>query len=130
MPQGPTTPQLPPDDKPRNGARGTRQGGAVADKTMRAVAEHAGVSIGTVSNFLNRPEIVAAATRERIRTAVEAVGYVRNASASQLRSGRGAAIGLVMFESTNPFSMEVARGVEAAASRAGLLVILCNSDGS
>jgi LacI family transcriptional regulator, galactose operon repressor len=37
---------------------------------VRAVAEHAGVSIGTVSNVLNRPEIVAAATRERVEASV------------------------------------------------------------
>src|SRR4051812_35142096 len=66
--------------------------------TMRSVAERAGVSIGTVSNVLNRPEIVAEETRERVQAAMDALGYVRNASASQLRSGRVAAIGLVMFE--------------------------------
>ncbi|WP_433830851.1 LacI family DNA-binding transcriptional regulator [Actinoplanes sp. CA-015351] len=36
----------------------------------------AGVSDGMVSNTLNRPHLVNAETRERVRQAVEAVGYV------------------------------------------------------
>jgi LacI family transcriptional regulator len=42
--------------------------------TMRSVAELAGVSIGTVSNVLNRPEIVAADTRERVQAAMVTLG--------------------------------------------------------
>lgn len=63
--------------------------------SIRQVAEHAGVSAGTVSNVLNRPEIVAPPTRARVREAIIALGFVPNESARQLRRGRGRALGLV-----------------------------------
>jgi LacI family transcriptional regulator len=97
---------------------------------MREVAQRAGVSLGTVSNVLNNPERVAASTRDRVTQAIEELGFVRNASASQLRGGASRVVGLVVLDMTNPFFMEMARGVEDAAREEGLIVILCNSDAS
>lgn len=48
------------------------------------VARRAGVSAGTVSNVLNRPEAVAAATRARVEAAVADLGYVRSARPGEL----------------------------------------------
>jgi hypothetical protein len=45
------------------------------------VARRAGVSTGTVSNVLNRPEAVAEATRARVREAIEALGFARGGGA-------------------------------------------------
>ncbi|MFI5953380.1 LacI family DNA-binding transcriptional regulator [Cryptosporangium sp. NPDC051539] len=100
----------------------------MATTSIREVAERAGVSVGTVSNVLNRPEAVAPATRERVRRAIEELGFVRNESARHLRAGRSRTLGLVVLDVTNPFFTDVARGVEDAANEAGLAVILCNSD--
>jgi LacI family transcriptional regulator len=97
--------------------------------TIRDVAERAGVSLGTVSNVLNKPELVAPETRERVLEAIKAIGFVRNNAARQLRAGNGHAIGLVTLDIDNPFFTEVARGVEEAADEAGLLLILCSSAG-
>jgi LacI family transcriptional regulator len=96
--------------------------------SIREVAAHAGVSVGTVSNVLNRPDIVAQPTRDRVSAAIKALGFVRNESARQLRAGRSRTIGLVVLDVANPFFTDVARGVEDEASMAGLSVILCNSD--
>jgi LacI family transcriptional regulator, galactose operon repressor len=96
--------------------------------SIREVAAHAGVSVATVSNVLNRPDIVAEATRKRVHAAIEALGFVRNESARQLRAGRSRMIGLIVLDVANPFFTDVARGVEDEASKAGLSVILCNSD--
>ena len=98
--------------------------------TIRDVAERAGVSLGTVSNVLNNPDIVAAATRKRVLEAITEIGFVRNNAARQLAAGRGQAIGLVTLDIDNPFFTEVARGVEDAADEADLLLILCSSAGS
>jgi LacI family transcriptional regulator len=97
--------------------------------TMRDVAIRAGVSLGTVSNVFNRPDLVADETREQVRRATEDLGFVRNGAARQLRGGRGAAIGLVVLDAGNPFFAEVARGVEDAARASGYLVIVCSSAG-
>jgi LacI family transcriptional regulator len=96
--------------------------------SIRDVAERAGVSVGTVSNVLNRPDIVSPGTRERVLAAIEALGFVRNESARQLRAGHSRTVGLVVLDIANPFFTDVARGVEDAVSAAGLAVILCNSD--
>jgi len=98
--------------------------------SIREVAERAGVSLGTVSNVLNRPEIVAETTRQRVQAVIAELGFVRNASAHQLRAGRSRHLGLVVLDVTNPFFTEVARGVEDTANEAGYVVILCNSDAS
>ena len=98
--------------------------------SIREVAKRAGVSLGTVSNVLNRPEIVAEETRRRVRLVIEEIGFVPNGSARQLRAGRSQHIGLVVLDVANPFFTEVARGVEDLANQAGYVVILCNSDDS
>jgi LacI family transcriptional regulator len=96
--------------------------------SIREVASHAGVSVGTVSNVLNRPEIVAPTTRARVQRAIHELGFVPNESARQLRRGRGRALGLVVLDVSNPFFADVARGVDEATSDAGMAIIFCNSD--
>jgi LacI family transcriptional regulator len=97
---------------------------------IREVAELANVSLGTVSNVLNRPEVVTSATRERVLAAIEALGFVRNASAHQLRVRRSKHIGLIVPDVADSFFTDIVRGVEDVANEAGYLVILCNSDNS
>ena len=55
--------------------------------SIREVAALAGVSLGTVSNVLNRPEVVAEPTRTRVQAAIKQLGFIRNESARQLRAG-------------------------------------------
>ncbi|MGY1692712.1 LacI family DNA-binding transcriptional regulator [Geodermatophilus sp. SYSU D01105] len=96
--------------------------------SIRDVAGRAGVSVGTVSNVLNRPELVSAATRGRVLDAIAELGFVRNESARQLRAGSSRTVGLVVLDIANPFFTDVARGVEDVVNAAGLALILCNSD--
>jgi LacI family transcriptional regulator len=96
--------------------------------SIREVAARARVSVATVSNVINRPEIVAEQTRDRVQAAITELGFVRNESARQLRAGRSRTIGLIVLDVANPFFTDVARGVEDEANKAGLAVILCNSD--
>ena len=88
--------------------------------SIREVAAHAGVSVATVSNVLNRPEIVAQPTRDRVNASIRELGFVRNESARQLRAGRSRTIGLVVLDVANPFFTDLARGVEDEANKAGL----------
>ncbi|MDT4905262.1 MAG: LacI family transcriptional regulator [Pseudonocardiales bacterium] len=92
------------------------------------VAARAGVSLGTVSNVLNRPDRVAPATRDRVMQAIRELGFVRNEAARQLRAGRSRTIGLVVLDVGNPFFTDLARGVETTAGKSGLSVVLCNSN--
>ncbi|MFI6095734.1 LacI family DNA-binding transcriptional regulator [Lentzea sp. NPDC051213] len=105
-------------------ARIRRANGSVG---IKDVAQKAGVSIGTVSNVVNRPHVVAAGTRNRVQAAIEELGYVRDESARQLRAGSSRALGLLVLDLGNPFFVDVARGAEQAAHDAGLNMITCNS---
>jgi LacI family transcriptional regulator len=109
--------------KKTNSAAGPA-GGSGAHLTSRDIARAAGVSQATVSNVLNRPELVAAETELRVREVMEAMGFVVNDSARSLRAGRSRAIGVVTLDLSNPFWGEVTRGIEAAASEQGFSVLL------
>lgn len=92
------------------------------------VARAAGVSVGTVSNVLNRPDRVADATRDRVLGVIERLGFVRNASARQLRSGTITTIGAVVLDLGNPFFTEIARGIEDRLAEDDLTLMLASSD--
>ena len=96
--------------------------------SVRDVAAAASVSVGTVSNVLNRPDKVAPATVERVHAAIEELGFVRNDAARQLRAGRSRSIGLVVLDVRNPFFTDVARGAEDRAAEDGMTILLGNSD--
>lgn len=96
--------------------------------SVKDVAARAGVSIGTVSNVLNRPEKVAASTVRRVQAAIAELGFVRNDAARQLRAGSSRAIGMVVLDIGNPFFSDLARGAEEKAASSGHSIILGNSD--
>lgn len=95
--------------------------------SISQVAKHAGVSVGTVSNVLNRPELVAPETRARVQRSIETLDFVRNESARALRAGRSRTIGLVVLDVANPYFTDVAHGVEQIADENDMVVTLCNS---
>ncbi|MGZ4465002.1 MAG: LacI family DNA-binding transcriptional regulator [Nocardioides sp.] len=96
--------------------------------SVKDVAASAGVSLGTVSNVLNRPERVSAATRARVEQAMLDLGFVRNESARALRAGQSRTLAYVMLDAGNPFFTDVAQGIELAAEASGLSLFICNSD--
>jgi LacI family transcriptional regulator len=98
--------------------------------SVKQVAAHAGVSLGTVSNVLNRPERVREETRDRVLAAIKELGFVRNDAARQLRAGSSRSIGLLVLDTTNPFFMALARGADRAALRHGYTLLLGNTDES
>lgn len=94
---------------------------------IKDVAAAAGVSLGTVSNVLNRPERVSPKTRTRVEAAMAALGFVRNESARQLRAGHSSVLAYVMLDGRNPFFTDVAAGMEDAAAADDLSLFVCNS---
>ena len=98
--------------------------------SVKDVARAAGVSLGTVSNVLNRPDRVSAATRARVEEAMADLGFVRNESARQLRAGKSRTVAYIMLDASNPFFSDVASGIEEAADQADLALFTCNSNNS
>src|SRR3954466_11420806 len=95
--------------------------------SVKDVAAAAGVSLGTVSNVMNRPEMVAASTKERVERAMLELGFVRNESARQLRAGTSRTLAYVMLDASNPFFTDVAQGMEDAAEAVDMSLVLCTS---
>jgi LacI family transcriptional regulator len=98
--------------------------------TIRDVAQKAGVSIRTVSRVLNNQGEITEATRQRILTIIEELGYRPNRVARSLVTQRTHTIGLVVGDITNPFFPELARGVQDTAQAKGYNLFLCNTDGN
>lgn len=100
----------------------------MAAASIRDVAQRAGVSVGTVSNVLNRPGEVSAESIERVHRAIEELGYVRNDAARKLRAGTSTTVGFVVLDGQNPFFGDVVRGAEDEASKHGIAILYGNTD--
>lgn len=96
--------------------------------SIRDVAQLAGVSVGTVSNVLNRPDEVSAESASRVNSAIEKLGYVRNDAARKLRAGVSATVGFIVLDGTNPFFNDVVRGAEDEGAKGGIALLHGNSD--
>lgn len=92
------------------------------------VARLAGVSVGTVSNVLNRPDAVSPATRSKVEEAIDELRFVRNGVARQLRAGTITTVGAVLLDIANPFFTEVARGIEDRLTLDDHTLMLASSD--
>lgn len=92
--------------------------------TMQDVARHAGVSVMTVSNVINARPHVREATRDRVLTAIEDLGYAVNASARSLRQGRTGVIGLAVPEIDRPYFGLLSELIIARAAQDGYEVVV------
>ncbi|MFK0295086.1 LacI family DNA-binding transcriptional regulator [Streptomyces sp. NPDC090442] len=97
--------------------------------SIKDVARLAGVSVGTVSNVLNRPEQVSPERRALVERAIAELSFVRNEPARQLRAGVSRTIAVVVLDIANPFFTDLVKGAEEAAEQHDAQVIVCNSNG-
>jgi len=99
--------------------------------TVRDVAALAGVSIKTVSRVVNDEPNVAAATRVRVRRAIEQLQYLPDASAANLaRQERlTRSIALLLATVDDPFCSSVFRGVEEVARERHVVVLAASTEG-
>jgi len=95
---------------------------------MNDVATHAGVSLGTVSNVLNRPSQVRPELIARVRSSIAELGFSRNNAARSLAAGHSRTVGFVMVDLTNSYFVDMARGAEEVLREAEMFLVLANSD--
>lgn len=96
--------------------------------SVRDVAERAGVSVGTVSHVLNHPDRVAQSTLDRVRAAIDELGFVRSETAHRLRHGGSSLVGVLVHDISNPFFTEAARGIEDRLREDGRVPMLGSTD--
>ncbi|MDX8035365.1 LacI family DNA-binding transcriptional regulator [Lentzea sp. BCCO 10_0856] len=96
--------------------------------TIYSVAEHAGVSIATVSRVLQGVTVVSEPTRQKVLAAVEELGYVALGAARSLAVRHHEAHGLVLPELSGPYYAELLMGFEARAAELAQSVVLVLTD--
>src|SRR5690349_17100698 len=82
---------------------GWSHGWRQAIATIKEVASHARVSVGTVSNVLAGEQSVGAELRERVEASIRALDYHPNHIARSLKSRQTKTLGIVISDITNPF---------------------------
>jgi LacI family transcriptional regulator len=97
--------------------------------TIYEVARRAGVSIATVSRVQGGSETVALGTRDRVRQAIDELGYRPSRSARALAGSRHDATGIVFPDLSGPYYSEVILGYEECASDEGLSVFILGTHG-
>ncbi|WP_052867599.1 LacI family DNA-binding transcriptional regulator [Streptomyces niger] len=103
--------------------------------TLEAVAALAGVSRATVSRVVNGGTGVRTEIREKVRRAVDELGYVPNSAARSLVTRRTGAVAVIIAEPetrvfSDPFFAQQLRGIgrELAAADTQLLLLMVESD--
>ena len=96
--------------------------------TMRDVASKANVSIKTVSRVVNHQGEISEATRQRVLSVIDELGYRPNSLARSLVLGKTQSVALLIPQITDPFFPEVVLGVESVANQHDYSVFLCNTN--
>ena len=96
--------------------------------SMADVAVLAGVSLGTVSNYFNRPDKVSAERRRRVEAAVDQLGFVPSGLARALARGHQQVVALVVLDLNNPYFSVAARGMEDRLASEGVMLTVSSSD--
>lgn len=95
---------------------------------IRDVAHLAGVSVATVSRYLNQKGYLSEKSKKKIEVAIEELNYKPNLIARSLSTKQDNSIGLLLPDITNPFFPELARAIEDVCIAKGYSIILCNTD--
>lgn len=101
--------------------------------TIRDIATAAGVSVGTVSNYLNDPQLVAEETRKKIHNKIKELDFHPSAAARSLKTRQTQRIGLVPiispedYRSTDPGDnafLELLAGINSIAAENGYAILI------
>lgn len=95
--------------------------------TLRDVARHAGVSLGTASKALNKAGSLRDETREKVLASAEALGFRPNDLAQALHRGQSFTVGLISNDSFGRFTMPIMEGLEDVLHEAGIALFMCNA---
>lgn len=96
--------------------------------TMIDVAKAASVSAITVSRVLRHPDKVRRETRERVRAAIQALGYVPDEAAGTLSSRRSHIVGALVSTLAGSIFASTVDGLSNGLRAAGYQLLLANTD--
>jgi LacI family transcriptional regulator len=96
--------------------------------TIKDVAAAAEVSIATVSRVLNDSGYVSPEVKERVANAIAKLNYQPSAIARSLKQDKTFMMGVVIPDISNPYFMEMSRGIEDVVGQEGFQLTFCSSD--
>ena len=99
------------------------QGGEIL-ATIKDVAKKAGLSVSTVSRYLNNHPYISEDKRKRIQAAMAELDYTPSSVATQLRSKKGTMIGILVSRIANPFFSHLVDSIEKNARSHGYNVLV------
>jgi DNA-binding LacI/PurR family transcriptional regulator len=105
------------------------QAGGKPRATIVTLSRLAGVSASTISRALKGDTRISKPTRDRIAVLARDAGYMPNAVARTLSSGRSGLLGLVLGPATNPFYAMLLEAVVAEAASRGLRFLVIHAGG-
>lgn len=99
--------------------------------TIRDVAKYAGVSVATVSRYLNNSPLIAPQSVEKVRQAIEALNYQPSMMARGLLHGNSCTVALAVDDSNvetygNDYFLRIQYGLEHALARNGYYLMICH----
>ena len=95
--------------------------------TIRDVAERAGVSKSLVSLVMRGEPLVREDKRRRVRRAADELGYRTNWAARSLSALRSGAVGVLVADLRNPWSMDIVEAVSLRLDEAGLTTLMTSA---
>lgn len=88
--------------------------------TIKDVAKQAGVSIATVSNYLNKTKPVSRQVSAKIAKAIDELQYTQNLAARSLKTNLYRSIGVILPNLTDSYYLQIFQGIEAVVNSAGI----------
>ena len=94
--------------------------------TVKEVAKHAGVSLGTVSRVINGAQNVSPAIRERVQDSIKTLGYFPNNAARSLVRRQSGSIAILLRNLHSPFFTDLIRGFEDGMHQTKRNIFFCS----
>ncbi|WP_058910528.1 LacI family DNA-binding transcriptional regulator [Entomohabitans teleogrylli] len=100
-----------------------------ARATISDVAKAANTGKTSISRYLNGEQhLLSDSLRARIERAIAELNYRPSQFARGLKRGRTRLIGLIIADITNPYSVGILSGIEAACREKGFTPLVCNTN--
>ncbi|TDN69073.1 LacI family DNA-binding transcriptional regulator [Paraburkholderia sp. BL10I2N1] len=96
--------------------------------TIRDVAAAAGVSVATVSKYMNGAQRFSAPVEARLKAAIEQLGYRSNPLARSMITGVTRTIGLAILDIRNPYFTNIVKGANRIALRHDYTLLLVDTE--
>jgi len=95
--------------------------------TMQDVAEHAKVSVATVSRVINNSPSVSDAVREKVLASMKALAFVPNYVARSLKMNTSTTVGFMVADISNSYYISMARALEDVVAKYNYNLTVCST---